>query len=183
MLPLLGTSSVAFADTTEVWRGTSEIGFSGTSTLHDWAGKVTAQPFTTTITYDTLTVVKQIRATVQVEAAQMDTAEPKRDDNMHRAMQVQKYPLVEALIDTPGSMVIVDGKTPTRLPLKLKLLGKTQTVDAVVSNWKKTGETASFDLDFELSMKASGISVPSVLLVIRVGDSVKVHATVNLTQN
>ena len=32
-------------------------------------------------------------------------------------------------------------------------------------------------------MKASGIKVPAVLLFIRVGDTVKVHATVTLTQS
>jgi hypothetical protein len=62
------------------------------------------------------------------------------------------------------------------------LLGKEHEVDAAIDNWVLKGNTATFDLDFELSLKKCGIEVPSVLLVIRVGDTIKVHATVKLVR-
>lgn len=173
----------ASAQTVTRWSGTGEITFSGTSTLHDWAGKVSAQPFTTTVTEDASGKPSRIQARVTVASAKMDTAEPKRDDNMHKAMKVTDYPLIEASLDVPADKIAADGKTPTRLPLTLKLLGKEQKIEAVISHWKRVGKKATFDLDFDVSMKASGIRVPAVLLVIRVGDAVKVHASVTLTQN
>jgi len=52
-----------------------------------------------------------------------------------------------------------------------------------ISKWKLNGGKATFDLDFPVLMKASGIAVPAVLVFIRVGDAVTVHASVTLTQN
>ena len=170
----------AFAD--EVWQGSSVITFSGTSTLHDWEGKVSAKSFETRVSEDASGKPTRIQAEVVVDATQMDTAEPKRDENMRKAMKVTDYPLIRGSINAPVNAVAADGVTPTKLPLKLTLLGKTQDVEGTVTNWKRTNDKASFDLDFELSMKESGISVPSVLFFIRVGDAVKVHATVTLLQ-
>jgi hypothetical protein len=113
----------------------------------------------------------------------MDTDEAKRDENMRKAMKVTDYPLIRASIDVSADKIAADGKTPTKLPMTLTLLGKPQQVLATITNWKLTGSKATFDLDFPVSMKASGISVPTVLLFIKVGDSIKVHASVTLTQN
>ena len=168
---------------TQKWSGNAEITFSGTSTLHDWAGKVSAKPFSTTVSLDDAGNPKLVQATVTVEAAKMDTAEPKRDENMRKAMKAVDHPLVTATIDVPANMIAQDLQTPERLPMKLALLGKPQQVTGIISNYKRQGGQVTFDLDFPVSMKASGISVPSVLLFIRVGDAVKVHASVTLKQS
>lgn len=172
----------AFAQSRANWAGAASITFAGTSTLHDWAGQVAAQPFTTLVASDAAGVPTQISAKVTVAAKAMDTAEPKRDENMRKAMKVTEHPWIEAEIDAAVSEVSQDGKTPATLPLKLKLLGKEQGVQGRISQWKLVGKKATFDLDFDVSLKASGIEVPSVLLFIRVGDAVKVHASVTLTQ-
>jgi len=65
----------------------------------------------------------------------------------------------------------------------LNLLGTPQNVTGTISNWKLSGNKATFDLEFPVSMKASGISVPTVLLFIKVGDGIKVRASVTLTKN
>jgi hypothetical protein len=176
-------TSLIHADTTASWSGKAEITFSGTSTLHDWGGKVSAKPFNTTVTMDSAGKPVRIQADVSVDAAKMDTAEAKRDENMHKAMKVTDHPLISAAIDVPANQIAADGKTPTKLPMTLTLLGKPQKVTAMITNWKLAGGKATFDLDFPVSMKASGISVPTVLLFIRVGDGVKVHASVTLTQS
>ena len=75
-----------------------------------------------------------------------------------------------------------DGKAPSQLPFKLDIMGKKQDLQGTITNWKLKGSTATFDLDFELSLKKCGISVPSVLLVVRVGDAIKVRATVTLVR-
>lgn len=178
---LLGAHSL-LAQTPSSWAGSAAITFAGTSTLHDWAGQVAAQPFTTVVLSNAAGAPTQISAKVTVSAKAMDTAEPKRDENMRKAMKVTQYPLIEAEINAAVAEVSSDGKTPATLPMKLKLLGKEQNIKGRISQWKREGKTATFDLDFDVSLKASGIQVPSVLLVIRVGDTVKVHASVTLTQ-
>lgn len=179
---LMALLSSALADTNH-WSGTSQISFNGTSTLHDWGGKVEAKAFVATVTMDGGRKPTRVEATVTVEVAKMDTAEPKRDENMRKAMEAGAHPLITAVIDTPFAAIRQGDATPATLPLKLTLLGKTQTIMGKISHWKQEGDKATFDLDFDLSLKKSDIKVPSVLLVIRVGDTVRVHAAVSLKRN
>ncbi|MFO1484109.1 MAG: YceI family protein [Verrucomicrobiaceae bacterium] len=165
----------------ETWNGSASITFDGTSTLHDWGGKVSAQPFKAEV------IMKgdkpqRIVSTVHVKAAEMDTQEAKRDENMRKAMKAAEHPLIVGKIDAKFSAVAAAG-TPARLPIELTLLGRPQNITGTISNWKLEGDTATFDLEFPVSMKTSGISVPSVLLFIRVGDGVKVKAHVTLTKS
>lgn len=175
-------TSPGLADTI-TWSGTSKISFDGTSTLHDWGGKVDAKPFATKVTTDVNGDPTRVEATVTVEAAKMDTAEAKRDENMRKAMKVIEHPLITGVIDTPFTAIRQGDATPAALPLKLTLLGKTQNLTGKISHWKLDGDKASFDLDFDLSLKKSDIKVPSVLLFIRVGDTIKVHCTVELKRS
>lgn len=181
LLPLLFLLFSATLLHAETWSGTAQITFDGTSTLHAWGGKVAAEPFKADVTMSG-DKPQRVKAEVTVKASNMDTAEPKRDENMRKAMQVDVHPLIVGKIDAKFSEIAA-ASTPTKLPMKLILLGKPQDVTGTISNWKLNGKKASFDLDFPVSMKASGISVPAVLLFIRVGDGVKVHASVTLTQN
>lgn len=165
----------------ETWSGKADITFDGTSTLHAWGGKVKAEPFKAEVTM-AAGKPRSVKAEVIVKAGDMDTAEAKRDANMRKAMKVTDHPLITGKIDAKFSEIAADG-TPTALPVELNLVGKPQKVTGTISNWKLKGKTATFDLDFPVSMKASGISVPTVLLFIKVGDGVQVHASVILTRN
>jgi hypothetical protein len=177
---LLGALVPAMADTPTQWQGTSSIQFSGTSTLHDWAGIVTADPFIATVVMDERGQPASVKASVAVKAAKMDTAEAKRDENMHKDMKVTSFPLIVGAFDTPFELK--GGKAPATLAFTLTLLGKPHRVDAAISNWSVNDGTASFDLDFDLSLKTCGIKVPSVLFVISVADKVHVHAPVKLVR-
>lgn len=183
----LGTFLVCLplaAATPTQWRGTSDIRFDGTSTLHDWSGNVSSQPFTAIVTMDDAGNPIALKAQVTVKAASMDTQKPQRDEKMHDSMKVADFPLITGAMDTDFDKVMKPGeKTPSHLPFKLKLIGKEQQVDGAVSDWKLKGDTATFDLDFDLSLKKCGIDVPSALFVIRVGDTIKVHATVKLVRS
>ena len=174
--------SSALADTSR-WAGTSQISFNGTSTLHDWGGKVEAKPFATSVTMDAAGNPTRVVATVTVEVAKMNTAEPKRDENLRKAMQATTHPLITGVIDTPFAAIRQGDAAPATLPLKLTLLGKVQTITGRISHWKLQGDKATFDLDFDVSLKKSDITVPSVLVFIRVGDTIKVHAAVSLKRN
>ena len=163
------------------WRGGSEIVFVGTSTLHSWSGQVKAEPFTAVVTMNDAGQPKQLDAKVQVKVAGMDTAEPDRDVNMRKAMDAPDFPLITATLSAPFTQIMAPAaKQPATLPFVLDLRGKKHQVTGRISQWKATDQQASFDLDFELSLKDCGITVPSVLLVIRVGDTIKLHASVKL---
>lgn len=176
-------SATALGDTQQRWAGAADITFSGSSTLHDWTGKVSPRRFTTLVTIDETGKPEHVQASVTVEVAKMDTAEPKRDQNMRKAMKSEDHPLITATIDVPARKIAPDLKTPAKLPIVLTLLGRPQSVSATISNWKQEDGLATFDLDFPVSMKASGISVPPLLVFIRVGDVVRVHASVRLTRD
>jgi hypothetical protein len=179
---LAGGSTVGAAATQ--WTGTSDIRFNGTSTLHSWSGTVSAQPFTATVAMDENGNPTALKAKVTVKAAAMDTAKAQRDQNMHDAMKVGDFPLITGAMDTAFDQVMKPGeRAPSHLPFKLSLMGKEHQVDAAISKWVLKGDTATFDLDFELSLKACGITVPSVLGIIRVGDTIKVHAPVKLVRS
>lgn len=168
---------------TVVWSGTASITFSGTSTLHDWSGTVRARPFTLQVTSGPDGRPLHLRSQVVIDAAEMDTADKRRDAVMHRCMRVTEHPLIEAVIDVPAEDVASDGKTPTRLPLKLQLMGKPHAMVADIRNWRLSGDKAEFDLHCDLSLKQVGIVIPSVLWVIRVGDTIRLHAAIQLTRH
>jgi hypothetical protein len=162
----------------ETWNGNAQITFKGTSTIHDWSGTVAAQPFQSEVTMKE-GQPQHVSSTVTVKATEMNTKEAKRDENMRNAMQVTQHPLILGKIDADFTDIAGRG-TPSSLPLELRLLGKPQHLTGKISNWKSTGNAASFDLEFPVSLKASGITVPTVLHFIRVGDSITVHAAVVL---
>ncbi len=168
------------AETTQ-WKGGAEIVFAGTSTLHSWAGKVKAEPFIAKVTTTESGQPKQLEAKVQVKVGGMDTAEPERDQNMRKAMDATGFPLITATLDAPFTQIMDPAsKAPAMLPFTLELLGKKHAVSGRISQWVKTETDASFDLEFELSLKDCGINVPAKLLVIRVGDTIKLNASVKL---
>jgi len=177
LLALLLLTSAVHAD---LWNGTAQITFDGTSTLHAWGGKVNADPFQADVTMEGEKPFRVV-SRVTVKSVKMDTAEAKRDENMRKAMMVTEHPIILGEIDAKFNE-IAPTSTPTQLPLTLTLLGKAQKVNATISNWKISGNKATFDLDFDLSLKKSGITVPTVLLFIRVGDIMKMHASVKLTR-
>ena len=181
---LLSGSTLAAGATPTRWTGTSEIKFAGTSTLHSWSGTVSAQPFTALVTMEEDGNPSALKAKVTVKAIDMDTAKPDRDKNMRASMKVADFPLITGAMDTTFDKVMKTGeKAPSHLPFKLTLLGKEHQVDAAITKWVLKGDTATFDLDFDLSLKKCGITVPSVLGVIRVGDTIKVHAPVKLVRS
>lgn len=180
----LGLAVQALADAPTRWSGTADILFNGASTLHSWSGRVAPEPFAATVVMDDKGQPKKLSAVVQMKAVKMDTANTDRDTKMHKVMRVLDHPLIRGEFkDVPFSSIMPDGKTPAKLPFTLALVGKMHQVEGVISNWKLKDKVATFDLDFDLSLKNCGIKVPSVLLIVRVGDTIKLHATVKLIRD
>ncbi len=175
----IASAVVASADTTK-WNGSSTITFSGSSTLHDWSGTVSAEPFVARVSTNAVGEPAALVAKVEIKAVGMDTAEPARDVKMRKSMKVTDHPLIVGVMDATFDKINGPDGKPATLPFTLTLVGKTHQIAASVSHWSRCGDSVSFDLDFDLSLKACGIEVPSVLFVVRVDDTIKVHAPVKL---
>ncbi len=150
------------------WPAEAVIQFAGTSTLHDFGGKLAAQPFILVISNGTWF------ATADVLAGEMKTGSDGRDRKMREMMRAPAHPQIR------GSVA------PTPLPttnllatvIKLKICDTERDLPARVTGWQETPERIQFHADWELSLEEYGLKPPSVLGVIRVGDRVKLSADV-----
>ena len=170
------------------WSGSCTVSFTGESTLHDFAGTVSAKPFSVSVSGIDDPAKAKISVTVVVNAAAMNTDNKKRDVEMHKCMDVATYPeIVVELKDLPVSSTdpVMEGAMPkpTVIPFKMSLKGKTHELTAKVSDWSFQGDGVDCTVTFPVSLKASAIKPPSVLGVVKVKDEIQVVAKIHLTRN
>jgi len=182
------SSSHSLAQDSEKWNGTCEILFSGKSTLHDFAGTVNAEPFTVAISNMTDKSTAKASSKVMVKAAKMDTKSKKRDAKMHDVMKVSTFPdiVVDVVNMTPkNTRPVLDGAVPrpTVIPFSLTIKGKKQQITGTVSNWSYTDNIIMCTVSFPVSLKTSGLVVPTVLGFIKVGDQILVRAKMTLKKS
>lgn len=145
----------------------AEVRFHGTSTLHDFDGSVTPRPFT--ITRDDAS----FSARVHVRVADMTTANAKRDGKMRTMLSAPRFGEIVGIIeDAP-----IPQSADARIPLRLRIRDREQTLQARVVEWG-AADGIAFRLEFSLSLAAFALAPPSVLGMIRVGDTVAVSCTV-----
>jgi YceI-like domain len=183
---LLGATLVTRAQESE-WSGTCKVQFSGESTLHDFEGSVSAEPFTVTISDMSDPAKATATSSVVVKAAGMDTGNDKRDVEMHKCMDVATHPEIVVEIDhlaVAATKPAADGAVPrpTIIPFQMTLKGKTHEVTGQVSDWSYSEKEASFTVSFPVSLKDSGITPPNVLGLVKVKDEILVSASVKLTR-
>ena len=149
------------------------VRFAATSTLHDFDGELSAQPFSLLLSNGTWS------ADAGVLAAHMATASEGRDRNMHKMLGTNDYPLIHgAVVAAP-----VPGAAGTNVTLHLKIRDRSQDLPVRISDWKETAEEIQFHAAWELSLKQFALKPPSVIGVIRVGDRVKLEADVTATKS
>ena len=105
---LQAACSAGAGEVTE-WRGTSEVKFSGTSTLHGWSGTVPVEPFIAQVTMNDRGDPTAIRAKVAVKVSKMDTKQADRDEKMRACMKMDSFPLVTGHMDVPFENVMRQG--------------------------------------------------------------------------
>lgn len=170
---------------TEQWAGNCDITFSGSSTLHKFKGTVKAEPFI--ISISDLSDKAQANATgkVIVTASKMDTGNKKRDANMDNSMATKTFPEIAVDIgklNAAATRPVTSGEIlrPTVVPFTMNLKGKKQQKVGKVADWSYSDGNISFTVTFPVSLKASGITVPSVLGIVKVADVIQVSAKLNL---
>lgn len=161
----------------EYLKSTATIAFHGTSTLHGFEGEVTTKPFSADLHKDPATGKQLISATAIVTVAEMSTHGKKRDKNMFKMFNAEDFSLIVGVLE--NAPLPEDGSTKTTLRLKIRDVE--QNIAATLSDWKRDGDLVSCKMTFSVSLKAFGLKGPSVMGLIRVGDTVDIECTLQGT--
>jgi hypothetical protein len=169
-----------FASADEVWTGTSDVKFQGSSTLHDFEGTVTRVPLRVTVAPGQNGRV--VSAMSAVDVKRMSTANEKRDNAMWTMFQQARFQFLKIEVpDTAERTLKPAGGKPGSMAVTLTIAGKRSTVNAAVTNVVESSSQGSFDLSFPVSLKAFSLEPPKTLGgIIKVGDTVEVTAHVVL---
>ena len=159
------------------YRGDCIIAFQGSSTLHDFHGKVRCQPFTISSIDGVIEM-----STLSVAIADMDTDNAKRDKNMREMFEENKYPLITG---SAGIVALKDIHTmqkkgtdsANKIVFKLKIRDIVKPVTATIKNFVETDSRITADIAFTLSLAEYQLQPPSVFGMIKVDDKVSLTAT------
>jgi polyisoprenoid-binding protein YceI len=167
-------------------RGTCDVAFLATSTLHDVSGSARCLPFATVLARDAAggQVIPTVEVEVPVEG--MDTRNKTRDGKMREMFLSERFPRIHAAaqdVDVERLRVeIGKGREGiASIDLLLRIRDVERKVRATASNLKESGDRVGFDLEFPVSLGEFDLKAPSLLGIIRVGDTVSVKATFTLT--
>lgn len=163
--------------------GACDFRFLGTSTLHDFSGKVRCLPFATPIVTGGKgeTIIPGMDVAVPVD--EMDTGNKERDRQMREMFGSDRFPMIHGIlrnIDADGIRMAAAKEGRAVLDLSLRIRDVERRVPATVTNLREEGDHVRFDVEFPVSLSDFGLKAPSVLFIIRVGDKVTVRGNVEL---
>ncbi len=167
----------------ETWTGASDVKFRGYSTLHDFDGSVNQVPLKVTVKPGANGRI--VSATSNAPVKEMTTANDKRDVNMWAMFQQTKYRFIKVEVPETSEHTLRPGGGKSRsMPVTLTIAGSSGTVNAVVTNVAETTTQCSFDLSFQVSLKAFNLDPPKAAAgLVKVKDGVDVHAHVALKKD
>ncbi len=153
---------------------TAAVVFKGTSTLHGFEGTVASQPFEIELHEDPATGLMHVSAAATVNVDEMTTDNRKRDSNMFKMLDAATFARIEGrLVDA-----VLPAEGTAEATLLLTIRGVAQPVAATLSDWHHEEGQVSCRMTFPVSLKAFGLKAPSVIGLIRVGDTVDVECTI-----
>lgn len=169
----------------ERYVGHCDVIFEGDSTLHAFTGDIPSVPLAVTcVTNDSGEALLNTR--IEIGPRQLTTHHAKRDANMYKMFQPDRFPKLVAVITNAPLAVAnlspsITSTNPGILPLKLTFCGITKEVRATTIHPLRVAEGWEFELETEISLKDFKLKPPSALLgTIAVRDRVKVKAHVKL---
>ncbi|MFA5516310.1 MAG: YceI family protein [Desulfuromonadales bacterium] len=156
------------------YQGNCSVTFQGSSTLHDFNGAGSCQPF----------VVGEIDGVLKIPAisvpvAGLDTDNARRDKKMRAMFDGENFPLITGIGGPVDLASLANGAGS--LALTLQIRGIDRAVTATVDNVVKTDGTITADLAFPVSLANYRLEPPSVLGIISVDDQVNVALNIALT--
>ena len=160
----------------ETWQAetTASIQFKGTSTLHGFEGNVKPRPFKTTFISETTNGPIRVSATVSFDVLNMSTDHKKRDKKMFKMLGQKQFLTITGSLT--GAILPVSGNSTATLFLRIRDIE--QEVPVTLSEWKREGDLGTFNMTFPISLKAFGLKAPSVVGLIRVGDTVQIDCSI-----
>ena len=154
----------------------SDVGFDGTSTLHDFQGQGAVSP--QRVEWEPTAEGGVLNAHhLILKVSDLTTDHKKRDRNMMKMFDPESYPQIQADI----SGWTLPGSGSEKKLLTLHIHGTEVTVPVLLSDYEEKGGVVSFTSTFTVSLKEADLKRPSVLGLIRVGDEVKVVVESELT--
>ncbi|MDF3128594.1 YceI family protein [Kiritimatiellaeota bacterium B1221] len=153
-----------------------EVTFDGTSTLHDFTGNGKSESPADWTRNETEAVLSI--ADVSFDVKSLSTDHKKRDRNMLKMFEPDDHPEIRGTIKNWH----LSGKEATDQILILNIHGQSLEVPVRMEAYEITPEGKVLNGSFTLSLKACDLKRPSVMGVIRVGDEVKLHVKLLLTQ-
>jgi hypothetical protein len=154
------------------WVGKAQVVFTGTSTLHDFEGKVSA-PVTGAHSEGQDWTLQS-----SVAIANMSTDNPSRDKNMWAMFHADRYP--ELTVSTSISKMPAPGKS-VEVELELNIADHQGKVMGTLTSTTDLRGGENFRLDFPVSLEAFGLERPTAMLgMVKVGDVIRVSAVIHL---
>ena len=153
---------------------TADIVFRGSSTLHDFEGMATSQPFKADFQENAEDGTLTVSAKTTLNVAGMTTDSKKRDRNMYNMFDIAHFANIEGQLPE----IAVSETDATKAPLHLKICDVEQDVTAIISNVERNKEAISCTMTFPVSLKAFNLKGPSVMGFIRVDDTVQVECNI-----
>ena len=127
-----------------------------------------------------------LNARVEIGPRQLTTHHAKRDANMYKMFQSDRFPkLIAVVTNAPLAAANLSPASASTnagtLPVRLTFCGISKEVQATTANPQLIAEGWEFELETNISLKDFKLKPPSVLLgTISVRDRVKVKAHVKL---
>jgi hypothetical protein len=172
---LLGLSlSASLADTATV---SAVVTFKGTSTLHDFEGGAVSQPSAATFNEDASSGTMRVTAQVSLNVLDMTTEHGKRDKNMYMMLNEEEFKLITGSLENAEVPMVGTGT----VALRLKIRDVEQDVAATVSEVAHSDGHITCRMVFPVSLKAFNLKAPSVMGLIKVGDTVEVECKIQGT--
>ncbi len=165
--------------------GECTIHFFGKSTLHDFEGQVTCQPFVlqTEAAESGRQVIRQQVVTVLV--SEMDTDNDGRDKKMRAMFDSTNFPEIKGHFADLEPEVVLEQLKATEngqgsLEFDLQIRKITQHIKAKTSLLTIGPEQIVFTMEFPLSLASFELKPPSVMGIIRVANDVQVEVQTTL---
>lgn len=159
-----------------VLKGEAQIVFQGRSTLHDFSGKVSSQPFVINALRDENGRITKWSSQADVSASTMDTTNKDRDKNMHKMLDAANYTFISGTVSNAPAPVL--GSSNSIITLTLKIRDKCKTIPVEITDWHESAKELAFSASWTVSLKDYGLKPPSVLGIIKVNDTVALAAKI-----
>jgi hypothetical protein len=172
-------------DAAEKYTGRCDVVFEGDSTLHRFTGDITNVPLTV-ICETNRSGEALLSARVEMAPRQLTTHHAKRDANMYKMFQPDRFPKLIALVtNAPLAAARLSPSDalslPGTLPVHLTICGISKAASATTLHPMRLAEGLEFELEMDLSLKDFNLQPPSALLgAVSVRDRVKVRAHIKL---